>query len=218
MQWQLDVGLAWDLDSAVRPASRARRPWPSGSPRCGSSPTRSPTGCRSSRAPDRPSSTRRSSSPRPRSSLGADAALVITPYYSRPTQEGLYQWYSTVAAHLPRHADRALQRADPHRRRRRPRDRRPVAPRPRQHRRRQGDHQGLRALLARVPPVRSRHVDVVGHRAAVPAACSRSAGSVSSAPSPTLRPARSPTCTTTGSRATPRRRSPSTTACTRSST
>jgi 4-hydroxy-tetrahydrodipicolinate synthase len=29
--------------------------------------------------------------------LGADAALVITPYYSRPTQDGLYEWYSTVA-------------------------------------------------------------------------------------------------------------------------
>jgi 4-hydroxy-tetrahydrodipicolinate synthase len=30
--------------------------------------------------------------------LGADAALVITPYYARPTQEGLFQWYATVAA------------------------------------------------------------------------------------------------------------------------
>lgn len=29
---------------------------------------------------------------------GADAALVITPYYARPTQEALYVWYSTVAA------------------------------------------------------------------------------------------------------------------------
>ncbi|HEY7628956.1 MAG TPA: 4-hydroxy-tetrahydrodipicolinate synthase [Ilumatobacteraceae bacterium] len=34
-------------------------------------------------------------------SLGADAALVITPYYSRPTQEGLYQWYSAVARTFP---------------------------------------------------------------------------------------------------------------------
>jgi 4-hydroxy-tetrahydrodipicolinate synthase len=33
--------------------------------------------------------------------LGADAALVITPYYSRPTQEGLYQWYSAVAGTFP---------------------------------------------------------------------------------------------------------------------
>ena len=33
--------------------------------------------------------------------LGADIALVITPYYSRPTQEGLYQWYSTVARTFP---------------------------------------------------------------------------------------------------------------------
>jgi 4-hydroxy-tetrahydrodipicolinate synthase len=33
--------------------------------------------------------------------LGADAALVITPYYARPTQEGLYQWYATVAGQNP---------------------------------------------------------------------------------------------------------------------
>ena len=36
--------------------------------------------------------------------LGADAVLVITPYYARPTQEALYVWYSTVArefSHLP---------------------------------------------------------------------------------------------------------------------
>ena len=32
---------------------------------------------------------------------GADAALVITPYYARPTQEGLYRWYSTVAREYP---------------------------------------------------------------------------------------------------------------------
>ncbi|MFJ3778182.1 4-hydroxy-tetrahydrodipicolinate synthase [Streptomyces sp. NPDC090075] len=33
--------------------------------------------------------------------LGADAALVITPYYARPTQEALYQWYATVAGEFP---------------------------------------------------------------------------------------------------------------------
>jgi 4-hydroxy-tetrahydrodipicolinate synthase len=33
--------------------------------------------------------------------LGADAALVITPYYSRPTQQGLFDWYSTVASEFP---------------------------------------------------------------------------------------------------------------------
>lgn len=33
--------------------------------------------------------------------IGADAALVITPYYARPTQEGLYQWYATVASNTP---------------------------------------------------------------------------------------------------------------------
>lgn len=32
---------------------------------------------------------------------GADAALVITPYYARPTQEALYTWYATVATEFP---------------------------------------------------------------------------------------------------------------------
>jgi 4-hydroxy-tetrahydrodipicolinate synthase len=33
--------------------------------------------------------------------LGADAALVITPYYARPTQEALHRWYATIAAEFP---------------------------------------------------------------------------------------------------------------------
>jgi 4-hydroxy-tetrahydrodipicolinate synthase len=32
---------------------------------------------------------------------GADAALVITPYYARPTQEALHRWYSTIAREFP---------------------------------------------------------------------------------------------------------------------
>ncbi|WP_034271363.1 4-hydroxy-tetrahydrodipicolinate synthase [Haloechinothrix halophila] len=32
---------------------------------------------------------------------GADAALIITPYYARPTQEALYSWYATVAREYP---------------------------------------------------------------------------------------------------------------------
>lgn len=32
---------------------------------------------------------------------GADAVLVITPYYARPTQEGLFGWYDTVAREFP---------------------------------------------------------------------------------------------------------------------
>ncbi|WP_063052497.1 4-hydroxy-tetrahydrodipicolinate synthase [Nocardia arthritidis] len=32
---------------------------------------------------------------------GADAALIITPYYARPTQEALYRWYATIAAEFP---------------------------------------------------------------------------------------------------------------------
>lgn len=33
--------------------------------------------------------------------LGVDAALVITPYYAKPTQEALYVWYKTVAEEYP---------------------------------------------------------------------------------------------------------------------
>ena len=33
--------------------------------------------------------------------LGADAVLVITPYYARPTQEALYAWYARVAGEFP---------------------------------------------------------------------------------------------------------------------
>ncbi|MDD5644231.1 MAG: 4-hydroxy-tetrahydrodipicolinate synthase [bacterium] len=32
---------------------------------------------------------------------GADAALVITPYYNKPTQEGLYCHYKTIATEVP---------------------------------------------------------------------------------------------------------------------
>lgn len=32
---------------------------------------------------------------------GADAVLVITPYYSRPTQQGLYEWYARIASTFP---------------------------------------------------------------------------------------------------------------------
>lgn len=32
---------------------------------------------------------------------GADAVLIITPYYARPTQEALYTWYTTVAEEFP---------------------------------------------------------------------------------------------------------------------
>lgn len=32
---------------------------------------------------------------------GADAVLIVTPYYARPTQDALYRWYSTVAEEFP---------------------------------------------------------------------------------------------------------------------
>ncbi|WP_157247234.1 4-hydroxy-tetrahydrodipicolinate synthase [Nonomuraea typhae] len=33
--------------------------------------------------------------------LGADAVLVITPYYARPGQEALFRWYATIAGEFP---------------------------------------------------------------------------------------------------------------------
>ncbi|HUB75484.1 MAG TPA: 4-hydroxy-tetrahydrodipicolinate synthase [Solirubrobacteraceae bacterium] len=33
--------------------------------------------------------------------VGADIALVVTPYYARPTQQGLYEWYASVAREFP---------------------------------------------------------------------------------------------------------------------
>jgi 4-hydroxy-tetrahydrodipicolinate synthase len=32
---------------------------------------------------------------------GADAVLVITPYYARPTQQGLIEWYGRIASEFP---------------------------------------------------------------------------------------------------------------------
>lgn len=33
--------------------------------------------------------------------LGADAALIVTPYYSKPTQEGLFQYFKKIAQSVP---------------------------------------------------------------------------------------------------------------------
>ena len=45
---------------------------------------------------------------------GADGALMISPYYNRPTQEGIYQHYKKVASES-RHSDHRLQYSRTHR-------------------------------------------------------------------------------------------------------
>ena len=100
-------------------------------------------------------------------SLGAPAALVVTPYYARPTQQGLFDWYSADRERVPGPADPRLQRADPLGGRHHAGDGRPAAPRARQHRRDQGDDARLRARLLRARHLRHRLHRALGDRAAL---------------------------------------------------
>ena len=81
--------------------------------------------------------------------LGAAAALVVTPYYGRAQQEGLFRWYSRVADEFPdlpiivyNVPVRAAVDITPV-------DGRAAAARAPEHRRDQGDDPRLRARLLR---------------------------------------------------------------------
>ncbi len=146
---------------------------------------------------------------------GADAVLIITPYYARPTQEGLFHWYDTVAREFPdlpliaynvpsrTAVDIApetvarLQEGAP------------------QHRRGQGDHEGLRALLPGAARGRAGTRWSGRGSSCCACRCCRSAASASS-PRPPTSPRRRPRgCTSTGWPASSTRRATCTSGCTR---
>ena len=138
--------------------------------------------------------------------LGADIALVITPYYSRPTQDGLYQWYSAVAARFP-DIPIVLYNVPI-------RTAVDVAPETVARLRRAHDNiVGIKETtkdfehFSSVFHLCGRDTARCGRASSCCACpCSPSAGSVSSARWPTSHRGRSPTCTTAGSTATRRGR------------
>ena len=148
--------------------------------------------------------------------LGADAALVITPYYARPTQDGLYEWYATVAREF-RDLPIVLYNVPI-------RTAVDVAPETLARLRRDSTTSSASRRRRRTSSTSRACSTCAGATrwCGLGSSCSacrcwRSAGSASSAPLPTSPRARSRACTSYGLRATTPRPSTSTTACIRSS-
>ena len=87
--------------SAARPASRRHRRSPSASPSCALPPRRSPGAFPSSPATGSALMDETLELTAEAQRLGAASALVVTPYYGRAQQEGLFRWYSRVASEFP---------------------------------------------------------------------------------------------------------------------
>ncbi len=125
--------------------------------------TRPRAACRSSPAPARTQRRKRSTLAEHAEKAGADAVLVVTPYYNKPTQEGMYQHFKAVND-ADRHSDHHLQHSAAlgGRHVRRHHDA-PV--RAEEHRRREGCHRQICARVAAAsrdgtgfhPDVRRRH-------------------------------------------------------------